>query len=95
MSYLADTNVVARWIQPRDPLYAVARTALRTLRARNEQVYVTPQVVTEYWALATRPVAANGLGLTVTQVISRVRLIQRGFALLPDTPEISPAGSNL
>jgi hypothetical protein len=38
MAYLADTNVIARWIQPGDPLYPVARVALRTLRNRGEQV---------------------------------------------------------
>lgn len=64
MPYLADTNVAARWGLPSDPLYPVIRAAIFALQARREIVYVTPQVLVEFHALATRPEAANGLGWT-------------------------------
>lgn len=84
MAFLADTNVASRWMQPNDPHYAECRAAVRILRARNEVVYITPQIVTEYWAVATRPVDVNGLGMTPDQVTGRVQLLLRNFPLLPE-----------
>ncbi len=95
MAYLADTNVISRWTQPRDPHYAACRTAVSTLRARGERVYITAQNILEYWSLATRPVDVNGLGLTVGQVIPRVRLLLRHFPILPETAEIFPIWQTL
>lgn len=95
MAYLADTNVVTRWTLIQDPLYPVCRTAVRTLRRRGENVYITPQIVMEYWALGTRPIQANGLGLSAEQLALRVRLLLRSFVLLPDTPDIFPAWQDL
>jgi len=86
--YLVDTNVAARWLQPRDPQYALCRAAVRTLRTRGDAVYVTAQVAVEYWALATRPVAANGLGMTPAHVAPRVRLLLRNIPLLAETEAV-------
>jgi predicted nucleic acid-binding protein len=90
LPYLADTNVAARWMQPNDPRYGICRAAVRTLRHGGEGIYVAPQIVIEYWALATRPIAVNGLGLTIAQVAPRVRLLLRTFPLLAETDAIFP-----
>jgi predicted nucleic acid-binding protein len=95
MPYLADTNIVGRWVQPRDPQYPIARAAITALRNRGEILYITPQIITEFWATATRPVAANGLGLTAVQNTPRIRMLLRQFPLLPDTPVIYPLWENL
>jgi predicted nucleic acid-binding protein len=86
---------VTRWLIPSNPLYLTSPEAVKTLREQGAKIYISPQVLTEYWALATRPALGNGLGLTVAQALSRVRLLQRGFSLLPDTPMIYPLWQSL
>lgn len=95
MAYLVDTNVMARWTMPRDPHYAACRRVVRDLRANGQPVYITPQNLMEYWAVATRPAQVNGFGLTVEQASVRMCLLQRNFQLLPDTPAIYPLWQGL
>ncbi len=48
MAYLFDTNVFIRLASRNDPLHQVALYALRKLRSRNEVLYFTPQVMSEF-----------------------------------------------
>jgi len=59
---------------------------LRTLRAANEILYITQQNLVEFWAVTTRPVAANGLGYTTEQAAAEVGALKRFFDLLPELP---------
>ena len=90
MAYLADTNVVFRRVIPSDPLHALAKTALDALLLQGETVYVTPQNLIEFQALATRPVEANGLGMSTAAASAVAQNIEALFPLLPDTPEVYP-----
>ncbi len=49
---------------------------------------ITPQIVIEFWAVATRPRSANGLGWGVDRVTADVAQIRRQFRVLADTAEI-------
>jgi predicted nucleic acid-binding protein len=90
MSYLADTNVVVRWALPGDPQFPLVRHAVLTLRQQSVPIYVTAQVLLELQALATRPLAANGLGLSTAQASSLAQSIEALFPLLPETAAIYP-----
>ncbi|HZO86988.1 MAG TPA: hypothetical protein VFB38_01515 [Chthonomonadaceae bacterium] len=48
MAYLADTNVIARWVLPHDPLFALARAAVIALHRQGETVAITPQSIAEF-----------------------------------------------
>ena len=86
MAYLFDTNVFIRLAGRNDPLRQVSVDALRKLRSRNEVLCFTPQVMSEFWNVCTRPVAARGgLGLSLAQTNRKARLIERHFVLLPDS----------
>jgi predicted nucleic acid-binding protein len=64
----------------------VVLEALRKLRAANEPIYYTPQVLAEFWNVCTRPsTARGGLGLSVEQTTRKVKLIEKHFQLLPDS----------
>ena len=67
MSYLVDTNVLLRSSQRTHPMSAVADNAVSTLLTQGEILCVTPQNLIEFWAVATRPLANNGLELTIDQ----------------------------
>jgi predicted nucleic acid-binding protein len=95
MAYLADTNVVTRRILPDDPQHGMIRAALLELDRQGETVYITPQVMTEFHALATRPPAANGLGMTAVQARTEAQRIEAIFPLLPDVPAIYPQWRHL
>jgi predicted nucleic acid-binding protein len=88
MAYLADTNILLRLLQRGDPDHSVVRSSLRTLQQRREQVCYTAQNLVEFWRVCTRPISANGFGLSVAETDRRAKLIERLFTLLPDRPEI-------
>ena len=88
MSVLLDTNILTRSAQPGHPMHKAAVDAVDILRTRGEQLYVVPQNMVEFWAVATRPISVNGLGMTPTQAQAELVLIKSLFRLLPDTPAI-------
>jgi predicted nucleic acid-binding protein len=86
MAYLVDTNIFIRLASRNDPLRLLALDTLRKLRSRDEVLCYTPQIISEFWNVCTRPAAARGgLGLTAEQTERKVRLIERYFVLLPDS----------
>ena len=88
MSYLVDTNVLLRLAQPNHPMRNDARQALIALRKRNEALCVVPQTIVEFWAVATRPVENNGLGLTTEETVRETSKLKRLFKLRADTPVV-------
>lgn len=90
---LVDTNILLRRAQPHHPMNAVARAALEALRDAGEELCVTPQVLMEFWGVATRPPDANGLGLTPGQADRQATALQRLFRLLPETPGVAHFGA--
>lgn len=86
MAHLFDTNVFLRLARRNDPQRQLALEALRILRSRGDFLCFTPQVLSEFWNVATRPASARGgLGLSLSQAERKARLIERHFRLLPDS----------
>jgi predicted nucleic acid-binding protein len=86
MAYLIDTNIFIRLASRNDPMRQPCFDTLRKRRTRNEVLCYTPQIVSEFWNVCTRPAAARGgLDLSAEQTERKVRLIERYFVLLPDT----------
>lgn len=87
--YLADTNILLRFLLRSDPEYQAIRRAVRILKTRREQLVTTPQNLIEFWNVCTRPATARGgLALSVEATARRVRLLERHFRILPETPAI-------
>jgi predicted nucleic acid-binding protein len=95
MAILIDTNILLRLLQPHHPHSAVAERAVRTLRTRNESLNVTPQNLMEFWAVATRPTSANGLGMTVEIALEELAAFKRLFSVLPETASVLPEWERL
>jgi len=86
MPYVLDTNVFVRLSNHNDAQREVAINAVRILRERNEDLYYTPQILSEFWNVCTRPTSARGgLGLTTEQTERKARLIEKYCQLLPDS----------
>lgn len=95
MSYLADTNILSALVNKNHTQYAAVRRALKLIRAQKVEIYLVPQNVIEFWAIATRPVLANGLGLTANQTTTGILLFKRVFGFLDDEPGIFSQWENL
>jgi predicted nucleic acid-binding protein len=88
--YLADTNILLRVLHRTDPRHAIVRSAARTLRTNSHELQTTSQNFTEFWHASTRPITSNGFGLTPTETERLLRIAERIFPLLPDSPAIYP-----
>jgi predicted nucleic acid-binding protein len=86
MAYLVDTNVFLRLVPKKDPDRSVVLNALRKLRAANEELFYTTQVLAEFWTVCTRPASARGgYGLSPEKTERKARLVERYCQLLPDS----------
>lgn len=92
---LTDSNLLLRLAEPAHPMAPIALRALSIVRGRGEIVYACPQNFTEFWAVATRPIAARGLGMTTRQAERELARLEALFPLLHDTPDIYPAWRRL
>ena len=81
---LVDTNVLLRCAQPGHSQYTTAKGAVKSVRLRGFVPCIVPQVIYEYWVVATRPVAQNGLGLTTKEADGDVAQIIEQFQLFRD-----------
>ncbi len=87
-TYLADTNLLLRLADPASRQHSIATDALVQLVGRGDEVYLTPQNLIEFWAVATRPVEANGFGWSRERTSKEVADLRERFPLLPDSPDI-------
>ena len=86
--YLIDTNVLLRAAAPKSVHFAAAVEAIKQLASRGDELLLAPQVLMEFWAAATRPVAVNGYGWSAAEAEAKVVELLRQFPLLPETPAV-------
>ena len=82
MSTLVDTNVLLRQFEPAHDHHRAAVAATSRLIEGGEPLHIAAQSITEFWAVATRSPAQNGLGLDIASAASAVAAIERTFEML-------------
>src|SRR3954466_7369492 len=85
---LLDTNILVHYASATSPAFSTVDKAITTLRSSGEQLCVVPQNIYEFWAVATRPIASNGLGLSIPECQVQVARIRRLFLFIPDQPTL-------
>lgn len=60
----------------------------RELINAKEEVVIFPQVVIEFWSVATRPLNVNGLGWTPAQAEAAINNLPSAIRLIPETPAV-------
>lgn len=88
MKYLPDTSVVVRLYDTQNPIFKSVNECFDKLRKNGDELVITPQVLVEFWAVATRPVSANGLGMTTEKAEKELENLQKLFTLLPEDENI-------
>ncbi len=86
----ADTNLLLRFVELGHPSNPIATRAIHRIRRRGATVFACPQNFVEFWAVATRPISANGLGFSTAQSEIELAKIETLFPMLPDDPAIYP-----
>ena len=88
--YALDTNVLLRAAAPTSAHHTAAVEAIKRVLARGDELFLAPQVLVEFWSVATRPVEVNGYGWTAKDAEAKVAELLRQFPLLPETPAVFP-----
>ena len=86
--YLLDTNILLRGSDPNSPSYSLVMNSINKLIEEGKQCLITPQVLIEFWVVATRPLEVNGLGWTPKKTQEEISIILSQFSLLEDNPNI-------
>jgi predicted nucleic acid-binding protein len=84
MRVLVDTNVLGRLSQPSHPLHSTAIRAVKLLHDGQHELRIVPQVIYDYWVVATRPTSQNGLGFSIETVAERLAEFKVLFPPLRD-----------
>ncbi len=84
MSALVDTSCLLRLSGENDPREAATQMAMDQMTDAGVNLVVAPQNLVEFRAVATRPAAVNGLGLTPDAVEMELDRFGLLFALLPE-----------
>ncbi len=84
MRILVDTNVALRLGDKRHPMHSEALAAIEWLDANGHECVIVPQVLYEYWVVATRPSENNGLGMPAAKADAAISQWIEVFRLLLD-----------
>jgi predicted nucleic acid-binding protein len=84
VKWLVDTNLLLRIAQPSHPMYVDASRSLATIAGRGDQLGIIPQNLIEFWVVAARPIADNGLGISPANAADELINFKNLFVVLPD-----------
>ncbi len=88
MAFLPDTSVILRLNEPSNPICKIVEECLDKLSQNGEELVVVPQILVEFWVVATRPKSVNGLGMTTDEAKRELENLQKLFTLLPEDENI-------
>ncbi|HEV3039702.1 MAG TPA: type II toxin-antitoxin system VapC family toxin [Candidatus Angelobacter sp.] len=86
--YLVDTNILLRLSKRNDPKHNLVENALDVLTDRGAEICCTPQNISEFWNVCTRPGDRNGFGLSIEETDEALDAIERTITVLPDNERI-------
>lgn len=90
MAYLLDTSILVRLANANDKQRGLVFDSLAVLHRRGEGVWIAPQSLIEFWNVATRPLAVNGLGLPIAEAAELISFFEAEFELAKENPELFP-----
>lgn len=88
MSVLLDTNILLRSAQTAHPMQQLAIDSAAALRDGGDPLCLVLQNLYEFWAVSTRPVTANGLGLSIAEAEAEISRLKSLVKICDDIPAI-------
>lgn len=95
MRILLDTNILVRLANGQDPGRTPVLNTLRQQVLQGSQLFLVPQNLYEFWAVATRPQQVNGLGITPDQARQEIERFTLAYEVLPETSAVFQHWLNL
>jgi predicted nucleic acid-binding protein len=86
--YVLDTNVVLRVADTSSAQHSMIFRSIASLKENDQELFLAPQVLMEFWSVATRPLNVNGFGWPVELVRNEINKLLQLFPLLPETPAV-------
>lgn len=93
--YLLDTNIILRLNNADSTESVIVRDAILQILGQGDRCFITSQIVIEFWVVATRPAAVNGLGWDVEKAEQAVQMLINQFEWLEEVPTIFTEWLNL
>jgi predicted nucleic acid-binding protein len=87
-SVLLDTNVLLRLVERSALEHNIVLSAIEKLSSRGTTLVLAPQVLVEFWVVATRPVDANGFGWDPPVVGKAIESLCQRFTVLAEGPDL-------
>jgi predicted nucleic acid-binding protein len=75
MAHLLDKGILLRLVNTQDARHVEVRQAVESLAGQQEELFTTTQNVGEFWNVATRPLADNGLALPPATAVNLLETI--------------------
>lgn len=88
MKLLIDTNIWIRYFDLSSPLSSPCRAAVDKAAEHGHEICICAQVMIEFWAVATRPKVANGLGMALEEADLNLTDMLQICTLLLEPPDI-------
>ena len=85
---LIDSNIALRWADHASSFHPTVVVALRSFVDKGQRLFICPQVMVEFWCVATRPLGVNGLGLSASRADRVMNRLERFCELVPETPAV-------
>jgi predicted nucleic acid-binding protein len=95
MSVLIDSNILCRIAETNHPQNAAAADSVKRLLASGDTLHFVPQNVYEFWVVATRPFANNGLGMSAAQAKAKLDDLTKILVFLPESQATFPEWQRL
>jgi len=85
---ILDTNIILRIADKNGPDHDLSYLIVKRLISEGYEICIIPQVLIEFWVVATRPVESNGFGWDASFTITELEKLQNIFLMLPDNESI-------
>jgi predicted nucleic acid-binding protein len=85
---VCDTNILLRSVQPDHPHSLEANHAIEKLLSQGHEVVILFQNIAEFWNVATRPAAKNGLGYSISETNGILDRLLDSFTILAERLEV-------
>lgn len=88
MSVFVDSNVLLISAQPSHTLHEQAVAHVARLIEASQRLFVTPQILAEFWNVATRPKDRNGLEFPHDRAREELARLEAFFAILSESADV-------
>ena len=92
---ILDTNIILRITDRTGPDHNISYSIVKRLISEGYEICIIPQVLIEFWVVATRPVESNGFGWDASYTMMELEKLQNLFLMLPDNESIYTHWKNL